>query len=131
MALRDKLAERMQPYLEPGEQVRHVFTGQTGPSPWLGALSWLIVLFGAKYRIVAVTDRSITVVNASKLVPSKPKGDAAVAKLPRATPIGPVSGLWGETRFLGERLWVHKRFHKDIAAADAELQAGGGFAQPA
>ena len=123
MALRDKLAERTQPYLEPGEQVRHVFMGQTGPSPWFAALSWLIILFAGQYFIFAVTDRAILVMNAGKFVTSKPKG--LEARLPRATQLGPVSGLWGETHALGKRVWVHKRFHKDIAAADAELGQPG------
>lgn len=129
MALRDKLAARTQPYLEPGEQVRHVFMGQTGPSPWFAALSWLIILFAGEYYVFAVTDRAILVMKAGKLVPSKPK--SLEARLPRQTQLGPVSGLWGETNALGKRVWVHKRFHKDIEAADAELRAGGGgFAAP-
>ena len=40
MALRDKLVERVQPFLEPGEQVQAVFLAQTGPNPFLGGLSW-------------------------------------------------------------------------------------------
>jgi hypothetical protein len=123
MALRDKLVERTQPYLEPGEQVRQVFMGQTGPSPWFAALSWLIILIAGEYYVFAVTDRAIIVMKAGKFVPSKPKG--LEARLPRATRLGPVSGLWGQTNALGKRVWVHKRFHKDIDAADAEL------AQPA
>ncbi|QXC63093.1 hypothetical protein KSP35_10090 [Aquihabitans sp. G128] len=125
MALRDKLAERAQPYLEPGEQVRHVFMGQTGPSPWFAALSSLIVLIAGKYFIFVVTDRAILVLNAGKLVPTKPKG--IEARLPRATQLGPVKGIWGETHALGQRVWVNKRFHKDLQAADAEL----GYASPA
>lgn len=124
MALRDKLAERTQPYLEPGEQVRHVFMGQTGPSPWFAALSWLIILFAGEYFIFAVTDRAILVMKAGKFLPSKPKSLAA--RLPRQTQLGPVKGLWGQTEALGKRVWVHKRFHKDIQAADAELTAPGG-----
>ena len=125
MALRDKLAERAQPYLEPGEQVRHVFMGQTGPSPWFAALSYWIVLFAGKYFIFVVTDRAIIVLRASKLVTSKPK--ALEARLPRATQLGPVKGIWAETHALGQRVWVNKRFHKDVQAADAELAAQGGL----
>lgn len=120
MALRDKLAERVKPYLAPGEEVRHVFMAQTGPTPYLLIVTYLI-LFAIQYRIVVVTDESITVIKASKLLPSKPKGDAPIARIPRATRLGPVSGLWGTTEATGEKLRVHKRFHKDIAAADAEL----------
>ncbi len=119
MALRDKLAERVQPYLEPGEQVQQVFMGQTGPSPLFSLISYWIVLIAGKYYIFAVTDRAILVVRASKMMPAKPK--ELEARLPRATQIGPVSGLWGKTTALGQRIWVNKRFHKDIDAADAHL----------
>jgi len=123
MALRDKLAARVQPYLEPGEQVRHVFMGQTGPSPWFALLTYWIMLISGKYFIFAVTDRAILVVRASKWMPSKPK--ALEARLPRATMIGPVKGLWGESHALGQRVWIHKRFHNDVLAADQELAGGG------
>lgn len=120
MALRDKLMSRSEPYLEPGETVRHVFMGQTGPNPMWALLTYWIMLVKGKYFIFAVTDRSILVIRASKWMPSKPK--ELEARLPRATPIGPVSGtLWGRTEALGQRVWIHKRFHKDVEAADAEL----------
>jgi hypothetical protein len=41
-------------------------------------------------------------------------------ELPRNTLIGPASGLWWRCESLGERLYVHKRFHKDVAAADGQ-----------
>lgn len=121
MALRDKLIKRTEPYLEPGEQVRHVAMGQTGPSPWFAMLTYWIMLLKGKYFVFAVTDRSILVLRASKWLPSKPK--ELEARLPRATPFGPMKGLWGESHTLGQRVWIHKRFHKDVAAADAEIQS--------
>jgi hypothetical protein len=30
-----------------------------------------------------------------------------------------VSGLWGKIELDDKRYWVHKRFHKDIEAADS------------
>ena len=55
MALRDKLRERAQPFLEPGEQIQVVFLGQTGPTPWLaGAFGAIIYMFIAKYRVIVV-----------------------------------------------------------------------------
>ncbi|KLL10656.1 MULTISPECIES: hypothetical protein [Protofrankia] len=120
MALRDKLTERAQPYLAPGEKVQHVFLAQTGPTPYFFLLTTLII-FWIDYRIVIVTDQSILVLRAGKLVPSKPKGDTPLARLPRQTVLGPLSGLWGKTEATGEKLNVHKRFHKDIAAADAAI----------
>jgi hypothetical protein len=120
MALREKLAERTQPFLEPGEQIQQIFFGQSGPSPWFSLLTYLI-LFAVKYRIVAVTDRAIVVLNSRKL---KITPTAVISRLPRQTRIGPVSGLWATTHFTGEKMYVHKRFHKDVEAADAVLGAG-------
>jgi hypothetical protein len=124
MALREKLEQRSAPYLESGEEVRHVFLAQGGPSPYWNFLTYF-VLFWIRYRIVVVTDRAIIILNAGKLTPTKPlsEGRAFLARLPRQTVIGPVSGLWGKTTFAGEKLYVHKRFHKDVNAADAEIGA--------
>jgi hypothetical protein len=42
-----------------------------------------------------------------------------LARLPRSTRIGPLSGLWARIELNGERQWVHKRFHGDVAMADS------------
>ena len=118
--MRDKLRERSQPFLEPGEEIHHVFLAQAGPSPWLFALSALLG-FLMKYRVVAVTDRSVVLLSASPWVPSKPK--ELVARLPKSTKIGPVSGVWAKVQLQGEKYYIHKRFHKDVEAADAEASA--------
>ena len=117
MALRDKLRERAQPFLEPGEQIQAVFLAQTGPSPWFAALSWLIVLFGAKYYVVVATDRNIVLLKASAWVPSNVKG--LDRRLPRSTRFGPLSGLWGKSEALGATTHIHKRFHGDVEVADS------------
>jgi hypothetical protein len=123
MALRDKLRERAAPFLEPGEQVRQVFMAQSGPSPLFALVSYWIVIIAGHYAIVVVTDRAVVVLRAGKLRPSVPK--APLQRLPRSTRLGPVSGLWGKVQLGGERYWVHKRFHKDVEAADADLAAQG------
>ena len=116
MALRDKLAGRAAPYLEPGEQIRYVFQAQEGASPWLiGALF-------QKYRIVAVTDRAIVVLGIPWM---RSKPNRVVARLPRNTEIGKMSGVFGKTRITGKKMYVHRRFHKDVAAADAEIVPAG------
>jgi hypothetical protein len=120
MALRDQLAERSGAFLEPGEQVRQVFLAQSGPSPLFVLLSYWIVLFAGLYVIVVVTDRAIVVLRASKLRPTTPK--TLLMRLPRGNRLGPVSGLWGKIE-LDRRYWVHKRFHKDVDAAVADLAA--------
>jgi hypothetical protein len=120
MALRDKLASRAQPFLEPGEQVQQIFTAQVGPNPWMiPAIGPILVVFLSKIRVIAVTDRAVLVFNSSKLT-AKPT--ALLQRLPRQTRLGPIEGkLWGKITVGGERTWVHKRFHKDVQAADAAL----------
>jgi hypothetical protein len=113
MALRDKLAERVRPMLEPGEQVQEVFITQTGPSPY--------IFFAVKRRIIVVTDRAIVVVRAGTFTGTSAK--EVIGRLPRVTRLGPVSGLWAKITLNGETNWVHKRFHGDITRADSAVGA--------
>jgi hypothetical protein len=116
VALRDKLAERSRPFLPEGTEIRQVFIGQTGPNPWFFLITYL-TWFWIRYRTVAVTPDGIYVLEGSKLS-GRPK--ALIGTAPRQTQLGPVSGIWGRVELLGERMWVHKRFHKDVEAADRE-----------
>jgi hypothetical protein len=125
-SLREKLAERTGPYLQPGEQVQQVYMAQGGPSPYWSFLTYLIY-FAVKPRIIVVTNMRIMVLPAGRMTPSKPVPQSPAAVLPRRTPLGPVSGLWAATNVNGEKLWVHKRFQKDFIAADAAI----GYRQPA
>lgn len=120
MALREKLAERARPHLEPGEQIQSIFLAQGGPSPYWILLSNWIVIFGAKYRIVVVTDRAIVLLRAGRIASTKPK--KVELRWQRNVWLGQLSGLWGQVT-LDRRYWVHKRFHKDVAAADEALRA--------
>jgi hypothetical protein len=65
-----------------------------------------------------VTDRSIVLFRQSKAT-ATPK--EILGRIPRNTKIGPVSGIWAKTELNGEKLWIHRRFHKDVASADAAL----------
>lgn len=116
IAIRDKIIENTKSYLQPGEQVQQAFAAQTFNGNWAFLSAW-IVLFKSSYRCVLVTDRRIAVFDTGKFRASAPK--SLLRDVPRATRIGPAKGLWYKTEALGERLYVHKRFHKDIAAADA------------
>jgi hypothetical protein len=120
MALRDKLARRSVPYLEPGEQIQTVFLAQSGPYPYFILLAFIIILIGARYAVVVVTDRAIVILRAGVFTPTFPK--RVVARLPRGTWLGDPSGLWGKIQ-LDRRFWVHKRFHKDVRAANQMLAA--------
>ena len=119
MALRDKLRGRAQPYLEPGEQIQAVWLGQSGPSPYYMFLSYWIIIIGGHYKVFVATDRAILVLDAGKMTPAKPK--RLRVRAPRHIQLGPCGGLWGQIHIAGTRYWVHKRFHKDIDAADAAL----------
>lgn len=127
IAIRDKIREKAAPHLEPGEQVQAVFSAQTFSQYW-ALLSWLIVMFKNAYRAVVVTDRRIVVFNTGKWSGANVKQVLRV--LPRSTAIGPASGLWWRSETLGERLYIHKRFHKDIAEADAMRESGAPLPPP-
>ena len=113
--IRDKIIENSQQFLSPGEQIQAVAGGQT-VSGWWGALSSLMY-FWNHFRAVIVTDQRILVLDSGKIRMGKPK--SVVRELPRHTQIGPAKGLWYKTSALGEKLYFHKRFHKDIATADS------------
>lgn len=115
MKIRDKIIVNAQPFLEPGEQVQAAFGAQTFSQYW-ALLSFLIVMFKNSYRSVVVTDRRILVLNTGKWSATKAKDIRTVA--PRDTMIGPPTGMWYVTEALGEKLYVHRRFHKDIEVAD-------------
>ncbi|HEX8002790.1 MAG TPA: hypothetical protein VF519_08850 [Mycobacteriales bacterium] len=120
MGYREKLTGRVQPFLEPGEQVRWVFPAVGGPSPWVMALAGaLLYTIISKPKIVVITDRGIVLLKASKGT-NKP---VAVEKRGPYAPLGPVKGMWAPIQ-LGERLYVHKRFQKDVEEYDAAFARG-------
>lgn len=98
---------------------------QGGPSPYWALLATFIVLFGAKYRVIAVTDRQVHVFKQSIWKAGQPK--ALLASLPAGTPINVSDGkLWCRLEINGERLWVHRRFQKDARQAHRESQHAAG-----
>ena len=121
MSLRKDLVEHSTRFLPPGSQIRQAFICQTAPKFAFFLITYLsgLTMFWIKYRLVVVTLDAIYVLDSTK--PSggaKPK--SLLGTLPRHTQLGPVSGRWGLLNLLGERHWVHKRFHSDIATADRE-----------
>lgn len=109
------------PYLQQGETIQCVFGAQTA-SQWLAALTGVFVFLGLnRYRIVVVTPQRILILDAGKISMSKARG--VVTELPRATKLGPATGLWHVIPAGGESLRVHRRFFKDIEAADAQVPA--------
>lgn len=121
LGLRPDLVQRAAPLLPVGSEIRQVFICQSAPSFWYFLVTYVtgLTMFVNKYRCVAVTWQAIYVLESSKF-----SGGASprrlVGTMPRQTRLGPVSGRWATLNILGERHWVHKRFHGQIAAADRE-----------
>jgi hypothetical protein len=115
VAIRDKLRANAAPLLQPGETIQAVFCGQTTSQYFFLISIWILLLSNA-YRVVVVTDRRILVCRSGRLRMTPVK--EVLRELPRNTRIGPPSGLWWRCESLGEKLYVHKRFHKDVNAAD-------------
>ncbi|MER5863292.1 hypothetical protein [Kitasatospora sp. NPDC002040] len=118
---RQDLARRSAPFLPAGSEIRQVFIAQSAPSAWFFVVTYLtgLTMFWIRYRCVVVTQDAVHVLESAKL-----SGGADPQRLagtmPRRTRLGPVSGRWGQVDLLGERHWVHRRFHDQIAAADRE-----------
>src|SRR5664279_204402 len=100
MAIRDKLTRNATPLLQPGEVIQAVFCGQT-TSQYFALISYWIIIFKDAYRVIVVTDRRILVCKSGRVTMTPVK--EVVRELPRATRIGPASGLWYKSESLGER----------------------------
>ncbi|MEC3918805.1 hypothetical protein [Nocardia sp. CDC160] len=118
---RPDLVERAAPFLPAGSEIRQAFIGQAAPNFAFFLITYLtgLTMFWIEYRCVAITSDAIYVLDSTKF-----SGGATPRRLlgtmPRHTRLGPVSGRWAQVSLLGERHWVHKRFHAQIESADRE-----------
>jgi hypothetical protein len=123
--IRQRMAARCQPLL-PKEQIGYIIYCQRH-SPYAMAV------LPAQPRVIVVTQDHVWMIRVgttwmnvlAEPMPSflaPPKG--IIAKLPRDTRIGPVSGLiWGRTSINGERVWIQRKFFRDVEAADDALES--------
>jgi hypothetical protein len=119
MSLRDSMRESAAAYLQPGEPIQAVLGAQTA-SPLLAGLTGVFVFLSLnRYRIIAVTPARIVVLDAGKMSMKKARG--IVTELPRSTRLGPGTGVWHQIPAGTEKLRVHRRFYKDLEAADSAL----------
>jgi|SRR5579862_9508281 len=125
MALRDKIRANAAPFLEAGEEIQAVIPAQTMSAYWV-LLSYWIILASNGLRVIVVTDRRILLCQSGRVRMTLVR--EVLAELPRQTVIGPAHGLWYRTDALGQRLYINRRFHKDLAAADAAIGAPAGSA---
>ena len=118
MALREKMASSATPYLHPGEPVQNVIGAQTA-SQWVAVVGGVLFFLGLnRYRMIVVTPARILLLDTGVWGMGTAKG--VVAEWPRTTQLGPTSGaLWHVIPVGDTKLRVHRRFFKDIAAADA------------
>ena len=124
MGFRRRLRRHAQDLLAPGESIDAVFGAQT-VSPWWRIMSYSLIMLVSGYRAVIATDRRILVCRCGRLRASAIK--EVLAELPRQTPIGPLAGMWARTTALGGRLYIYRRFYKDVDDADARLAGAGGW----
>jgi hypothetical protein len=106
-------------FVEPGETIEQVFGAQTASpltAPLIGSLIALII---NRYRIVAVTERRILVLDAGKWTQRTAR--AVVSELPRATRLGPTSGLWTKIETPAGKIHVRRYFFRDVDAADSVI----------
>jgi hypothetical protein len=121
MALRDGMRSSAVQFLQPGEPIQAVIGAQTA-SQWLAGLTGVFVFLGLnRYRIIAVTPTRIVVLDAGKTSMKKARG--VVTELPRSTRLGPGTGMWHRIPAGSETLRVHRRFFKDLDAADSVATA--------
>ena len=119
MAVRDVMRASAAQFVEPGETIEQVFGAQTASpltAPLIGSLIALII---NRYRIVAVTDRRILVLDAGKWTQRTAR--AVVSELPRSTRLGPTSGLWFKIETPAGKIHVRRYFYKDVNAADSAI----------
>jgi hypothetical protein len=121
MAIRHKLTQRAVPFLEPGEQIQAIFIAQSGAAPYWSFLSTWFVLLVRGYVTVVATDRAIVVLRNGWLTSARPR--SLQARLPRQ-PMAEPSCLWARLELDGTRYWLHRRFYKDVRAANAAILGG-------
>jgi hypothetical protein len=121
MPVRDSMRDSAAEYLRPGETVQAVLSAQTASQLLAAVSGFFMFLRLNRYRIVAVTSQRVLILDAGWASMKTARG--VVAELPRSTRLGPASGLWHVIPAAGENLRVHRRFFKDIEAADTERAA--------
>ena len=127
MTIRDAMRASAARFLAPGETIQSVFFGQTTSPLGLrildrfGQIGALFLVSFNGYRVVAVTDQRILVLDAGKRSARNALGVADV--LPRATRLGPGKSLFYSIEVPSGRIIVYRSFFKDIEAADAAIAA--------
>lgn len=115
--------ERTQRLL-PNERVLAVAEGQTGVYPLLWWLPYgeYLTMFNGR-RAVAVTDRSITVLQAGRMRWNHRRPSRVLYSLPRTTPLGPATKRWTRFQLGSERIWMSRRAYSVLEQVQAAVPA--------
>ncbi len=121
MGIREKIGQRAETFLEPGERVETAFPAQTTSQWWL-FLGAIIFLIKNEYRTIVVTDRRVIVANSGKWATTNVR--EPMRSFPRPINVGEPSGiLFYSTEAFGETLHIHKRFHNDLRKLNSTAPA--------
>jgi hypothetical protein len=121
MTIRDSMKESAAQYLRPGERVEAVIGAQTASQYLLAMTGFLLAPVLNRYRILAVTQERILVLDAGRM--SMKQAHGVLAELPRLTRLGPGKGAWHRIPAGTENLRVHRRFFKDMQISDSALMS--------
>jgi hypothetical protein len=89
-------------------------------SQYFALISFWIIIFKNAYRNIVVRDRGMLVCRSCRFTLSPVK--EVVAEYPRSTKIGLPHGLWYRCDVFGDKLYINRRFFKDIAPSRMELR---------
>jgi len=115
MGIRDKVRANAATLLQPGEIIQSVIPAQT-VSQYFALISIWIIVFKNAYRNIVVTDRRILLCTSGRFRMSPV--NEIVGEFPRQLKIGPAHGLWYRCDAFGDKLYINRRFHNDVAIAD-------------
>lgn len=113
----------------PDEKVAAVAQGQTGVYPLLWWLPYgeFLTMFNSR-RLVAVTDRTITVFKAGRWRTRHPQ--RVLYSVPRGTEVGPFRKRWAHLTIGPEQIWVARRAYRFLERALATPAAAGSGPNP-
>jgi hypothetical protein len=120
MGALDRLKTNATSLLEPRERMQAAIWAQTLNPYWV-PITPLRVLFGPSnpYRVIVATDRRLLLYAGNRWRVGAIR--ELMSELPRRTRIGPAGGVWHRTDVFGERLYIQRRWHREVQAADAAL----------
>ncbi len=79
------------------------------------------VLTMSRYRLLALTDADVVIMRTRALRPAKPV--ELLSRIELTQPFAIRGSAWGQILLGGEKLWVHRRYHKHLDEADTRIAA--------